>query len=123
MKLFIPPLKTELRLMTAWKFNLHNESRNKTFYQLFKLPYIDRWTHGWNKSLPGPVPVTLPKGTILILERIYIRNGAGSFDSLTFRIKQLPNPPKTGKKTARFWARLEDCNGMNIQVLLEEDLG
>jgi len=119
MKLFIPQLKTEMKLTTAWTFDLYHEHRNKTLFELLKLPFTDSWGN-WGKPTPPPTQVKLPKGTILVLERIYIRNGAGEFDSLTFRIKQLPNPPKTGKKTARFWAKLEDCNGINIQVLTKE---
>lgn len=71
----------------------------------------------FNSKLFG-VPATLPKDTILNVDRIYIRKGASDFSSISFFIESCPdltlNPltnskgVKKGKK--RFWAKLEDVN-------------
>lgn len=70
--------------------------------------------------------VTLPAETVLILDRLYIRKGAGEFDSLTFMVENAPDgffkhPPKKkneafGRKP-RFWASLTDCNQMDVEFL------
>lgn len=56
------------------------------------------------------IPVTLPAGTVLKVDRIYIRKGMKDFSSLTFTAK-LANM----KKAARFWVKLRDVNRMVIE--------
>jgi hypothetical protein len=69
--------------------------------------------------------VTLPAGTVLSIDRIYIRKGASDFSSITFYAKGLGeiqkqpstwdrNPKPKKKKALRFWAKLEDCNRINF---------
>lgn len=53
-------------------------------------------------------PVTLPLGTELTIDRIYIRKGMNDFSSLTFNINKIPNITK--KNRLRFFASLEDVN-------------
>jgi hypothetical protein len=55
-----------------------------------------------------PILTRLPEGTILILEKIYIRKHLGKYDSLTFRI---PKENKSGVPHGKFWAALKDING------------
>ena len=47
--------------------------------------------------------ITLPKGTKLKVDRVYIRKNAKDFSSLTFFAS-------IGGKKLRFWTSLEDCN-------------
>lgn len=54
---------------------------------------------------------TIGKGTVLEVDRIYIRKGASDFSSVTFRIKG-------GKTSPRFWAKLEDVN--KIEATIQE---
>ena len=56
---------------------------------------------------------TLPVGTILTVDRIYIRGrsaSAESFNYVTFRISQGEMPGKKWKGAIRFWAKLDDLN-------------
>ncbi len=53
--------------------------------------------------------VTLPAGTILTVDRIYLKKGIGDYDSITFRISHYP-PDKKVKK--RFWVKLKDANAI-----------
>jgi len=70
------------------------------------------------------VPFTIPKGTVLTVDRIYIRSGNHEFSSVSFRInkakgkakQQDDNPFHVG---IRFWAKLDDVN--NIEFTFEED--
>lgn len=54
------------------------------------------------------IKVTLPQGTQLKLDRIYIRQGAESFSSVTFRTTKISPDKKFASK--RFWVKLSDAN-------------
>ena len=64
--------------------------------------------------------VSLPAGTLLTLDRYYIRQGSEGFDSVTFLMPGHPRTGAFGKKEARFWAKLEDVNEIEFEHL-EED--
>lgn len=51
---------------------------------------------------------TVPRGTRLLVDRIYIRRGKAEWDSLTFWAQGL------GKKRVRFFAKLADVNTMVV---------
>lgn len=59
----------------------------------------------------------LPVGTILTVDRIYIRKGAQDFSSLSFWA-QIP----MDKKRFRFWAKLSDVNEIECTVLDEKEI-
>ncbi|KVP75281.1 hypothetical protein WJ96_05860 [Burkholderia ubonensis] len=114
--LFVPPLGTRLVLVQPWDFKLYNEHRNATLMALL----------GDTRELdydPKPVHATLPPGTELIVDRYYIKQGLGEFDSLSFRIagvsataKTSPWASKATKRQVRFWAKLEDVNTMRVEL-------
>lgn len=99
MNLFIPPLGTEVVLAEPWTFLLHSEYRNFDALEYFKL-YARAESH----------EVTVPEGTVLKIDRIYIRKGNKDFDSVTFFMKGT-------KKRVRFWAKLADVNKIIIKDL------
>jgi hypothetical protein len=45
---------------------------------------------------------TIQKGTKLVIDRYYIRNGSENFDSVTFRYYN-------GKEKSRFWLKMVDA--------------
>ncbi len=60
--------------------------------------------------------VTLPKGLILTVDRIYIRKGKEDFDSITFNV-----PKKTSNVeglNGRFWAKLSDVNRLQFEKFI-----
>lgn len=71
------------------------------------------------------IPVTLPAGTILAIDRIYIRKGSKDFSSITFFAKNLGKVVTTNRystkaktKTAfRFWSKLHDCNKIMFEKI------
>jgi hypothetical protein len=69
------------------------------------------------------VAVTLSSGTVLKVDRIYIRQKMAAFSSITFIIKSSPQKELKG---ARFWAKLEECNNIecefNIKTLPAQKL-
>lgn len=61
------------------------------------------------------IRVTLKKGTQLKVDRIYIRRGAESFNSITFRTTKVgPEKRFYGK---RFWVKLRDANTLIADVI------
>lgn len=75
---------------------------------------------------PKQAEVTLPKGTELALDRIYIRRGAEGYDSATFRVVDCPDkklaPKRAGgtlSRAPRFWAKLPEVNRIECKVIEE----
>ena len=56
--------------------------------------------------------VTIPKESVLAIDRIFIRKGMDDWSSLTFFLKH--HPDKEFKKKPRFWAKLHDCNNIEF---------
>lgn len=54
--------------------------------------------------------VTLPAGTTLTLDRIYVRKGVSDYSSLSFNLNATPHPALNVRGRKRFWAKLEDAN-------------
>lgn len=81
-KVQIPSVGDVLVLDKPWTFRLFHEYRNETLLALFGQPdtMADR---------KGHTVVTLPRGTELRVDRIYIRKGVKDYDSLTFLAKGL----------------------------------
>lgn len=83
---------------------------------------MEEWVEKAEKLAKESIEVTLPAGTELSVDRIYIRKGASEYSSITFYAKRLPEITYTGKrwhygsskpkkiKAFRFWAKLADCN-------------
>lgn len=121
MKLFVPTIGTQLKLLANWTFTLYHESRNDTLWTALVGPlpknrwgddrYLDKdWSQGYKSEI-----VTLPAGTHLTVDRVYIRQGSDktkSFDSLSFRVK---------KANQRFWAKLSDVNTMDVEIVTGEE--
>lgn len=132
MKLFIPTIGTRLVLAEDWTFHLHDEYRNEKFYKAFHgeikrngYKWVGHGEHGdsisspvqtdrcWHRTYdkPEPLATTLPKGTVIEVDRLYLKKGAGDYDSVTFRLIS----SDLGKKVkGRFWAKLEEVNTITI---------
>lgn len=135
MQLYIPPLGSQLILSADWTFLLSPEERNKTLFE-YMGKYQDqpmyRGSRPVSKVVPAtkdsrahiraltleeeklwaPKEITLPAGTLLQVDRIYIRKGQDDFDSITFTLpgKQVRVDGITVRRTVRFWTTLEDAN-------------
>lgn len=92
MKLHIPALGERLTLTADWTFRLFRSQQTIVYMR----------TIGLEHPLPSSLEHTLPAGTVLKVERIYIRQHKSEYDSVTFRID--------GQTNSRFWARLADAN-------------
>lgn len=144
MQIYIPTTGSELVLEEPWTFKLYWEYRNTALIEAYVLPNVtweDReyWSKirgrgNYYRAFTGSVDpvgyewfsssleienlfqplVTLPTGTVLKVDRIYIRRNSREYDSLTFTIKETIAPELVGKKKLRFWAKLHDVNKMRV---------
>jgi hypothetical protein len=81
------------------------------------------WMADCDKIKKDVLVITVPKGSILGIDRIYIRKGAKDYSSITFFLKGLPpvaiknrwSDKIINKKALRFWAKLADCNTINFE--------
>ena len=136
MQLYIPQLSDKLKLTNPWTFTLHWEARNRTLVEACLMPYLtknkgpaknsDLWymeglTYKGTSIKTTNEEITLPAGSILSVDRIYIRQGVKDFNSVTFRLIKssastiiisdgsvLAINPKV--RSIRFWAKLADAN-------------
>lgn len=126
----IPDIGDRLRLVQPWEFRLVWERRNEKFAEnIGVLEYSeDGWdATKWNgievgsnqrrysdesmyASLEHAARVTIPAGSILNVDRIYIRKGISDYSSVTFTLKKGNCVDKT--MHGRFWAKLADVNEM-----------
>jgi hypothetical protein len=137
-RMLIPEIGTVICLEEDFTFDLHNEHRNSALVELIGETF--KWSSDYlreGKPVPGPWKVTIRKGALLTVDRIYIRKGADEFSSLTFILRADGEPTVTyngkdfeckGKKgfkhfgisgVVRFWAKLADVNNMQVAFMKE----
>lgn len=147
MKLYIPAVGTELTLAKDWTFQVVNETRNKTLVEWMTQTPIKGWgmhplgdvndeqgRRDYWATAKLTIPCTLPAGTVLKIDRIYLRKGnkdIHNYDSVTFVCKGLRAPStvyaygvkqvdgshyysKLANRAVRFFAKLDDVNTMEI---------
>lgn len=70
----------------------------------------------WEENKPR-VPFVLPAGSLLSIDRIYIRKGVSEYSSITFYLKETTWAPLAKKKkgATRFWAKLRDVNQIEFE--------
>lgn len=93
-------------------------------YQAYKKSFGE-WYDKAKEIALDKIIITLPKGVILQVDRIYIRKGSSDFSSITFYAKELGeinitsrwSGKTTKRKALRFWANLKDCNKIEFELL------
>lgn len=142
-KLYVPALGDQLTLAEDWTFHVVNAHQNCPLVEWMGLPLAGSyWNPPFGRSadrqpIESKVDCMLPKGTILKVGRIYIRQGAPTYNSLTFtivgqhipkkvvkRLVHIYDGPRRGttvereevqpRRPIRFFARLSDVNEMII---------
>jgi hypothetical protein len=114
MKLCLPTIGSRLILEESWSPIIENEYRNQKFLlESTGIKYTTNYSSGRYQRVYSPsreVQVRIPRGTELVVNRIYIRKRANDFDSYTFVI---PNDKPEGfGRQQRFWVKLEEVNKM-----------
>lgn len=134
MILCIPTIGQKVRVLDGqtWNFHLIAEHRNRaaiqhfhpsegeetTYYDDFDLPPGVNYYDYFRKHNRAPDRkkwlTSVPAGSVLTIDRIYLRKGKDEFDSITFIL----NKPKGVKgPMIRFWVRLDEVNQGNLEML------
>lgn len=123
-QIYVPDIGSIVECAEPWTFVLYNEGRNDAMIEATGLkPKVTRsyWDH-YGKPLGT---VTLPAGTKLRVDRVFIRQGMSEFSSLTFviqetnddRFYQLDKKGNRKLRKTRFWAKLADVNAGNWNLI------
>lgn len=108
MRFYVPEIGDTLWLAEDWSFPLYEERRNDTLLSVIVPNYKETKFRNWRERRFNEAhSCVMPAGTELIVARVYIRNGASDYSSLTFRIGHCEH--KAWRKK-RFWAKLSDVN-------------
>lgn len=130
MKLYIPACGDRIVLKKDWEFSLYLESRNLNFAQELRLWEPEAGAYVWNQYMLDAdgkdtgklqsIRASLPKGTCLEFDRLYIRtfnkakvDEGDDYDSVTFKVI-LPSG-KMAKKQ-RFWVKRAACSDIEYSV-------
>lgn len=120
--LYIPRPGDLIRLTEDWSFGLYNEHRNETLIRHLGLEF----TWDWRQRNDAPLcTATIPRGSVLKIDRVYVRKGSPDWDSVTFvwMGQRLPariedNGYRQVRKPAqqvRFWAKLDETRTMEFE--------
>lgn len=125
MKIFIPSIGTNIKLLQDWMFTLFCERRNYSLWSIYGDKQVNSFyssecflDNDFSQSRIS-VDITIPQDTILQVDRIYIRKGDDimqSFDSVSFIIKSHPADIK-----GRFWSKLADVNAIECEVITQDN--
>lgn len=137
MKMFIPAVGYRIELSSFWTFDLYHETRNDGLLEHIKpelfreesrltgsYDRVDRYVDGRYGKLLS-TSVTIPPGTKLEVDRVYIRTMSKSaktkdedYDSITFKVVSGLDT----KKKIRFWAKLADVNQLEYELPVDHDI-
>lgn len=117
----------EKRNKRLWEFLTREELPSIWGTSLVNSPYYKDKHPLSVTAAQASIPAKLPPGTIIIVDRIYVRQGAKGFDSVSFRCESIPDiagaadwgKPGLRKTVGRFWAKLEDVNRVVAKVDLD----
>ncbi len=142
-RLYIPSLGDKLTLKEDWTFQLIEEHRNTTLIEFLGrhggLGAAEESPRPGVAAWRGPIvsyEARLGKGSVLVVDRIFIRKGAEDFDSITFLLEGAKTVASTKTRTAvavgegtresfeyeqniparkvRFWVKLADANTLDF---------
>ncbi len=85
-----------LQLKKPWEGYFEGE------FRVYRAGNMEVYFH----HIKDSIPVSLPAGTVLMVDRIYIRQGREDWSSVTFKV------PK-----GRFWAKLDEVNNMEFEKI------
>ena len=146
MNMFIPEIGTRIILSEDWMFTLYFEQRNKFLIDFMDAVNDEadmsrrrNFIHGlgvrhyaddregvlrmsqWYQDRGHDMnalnyQMTLPVGTDLTIDRIYIRKGQENFSSASFVLNHTAHPVGEVRGRKRFWAKLEDVNNIVFEL-------
>jgi len=132
----IPTIGTRITLTEDWTFTLYGEHRNVKFWlkihgtpkgvdeeDAYLYDLYERDDDGDITKVGNEMEeeTTLPAGSVLRVDRLYIKKNQGDYDSVTFFCESIPDSDytrerlpfmskKVSKVVGRFWVKLDEVN-------------
>jgi len=116
MKVWIPMPGDALRLLATWSATLKCEYRNAELIAELTgqdKDAISRKAYSRDTKV-SDASITLNAGDEVVFDRVYVRQGADDFASVTLIIKRAAERQLIGH---RFWARLDEVNGIDAKLI------
>jgi hypothetical protein len=114
MKFNIPSVGYKFLVKQDWAIALYDEYRNSVAHKWLGVkPLVG--SNGY-RIINSSVPVVIPEGTLLSVDRIYIRKGKDDYDSITFRVLGVK-----GYGVVRFWVKLDELNNLEYTPWEEQE--
>lgn len=124
MRLYVPACGDRITLEAEWSFRLYLERRNMAYAKTIGAVEKDRsmWAPIYiddnRRSGIKSVNASLPAGTVLECDRVYVRQynksriaAKDDYDSITWK---LIGPKGKARKHGRFWVKLTDANAIEF---------
>ena len=112
MKMYIPNIGDCITLTKTWYIKLFNERRNLDLLKFFEK--VKDGIELYRKDSRTFEPVSLPAGTVLKIDRIYLRKGMPDYASVTFIMQNLGGKPIT--------LEVERCDYVGVSAALQAAL-
>ena len=108
MKFNIPTIGFKFILDEPWVIDLYDHGNNSNAFKWLQLKHPTYQSgQGWYRSGNLSVKAEIPAGTLLSVDRIYIRQGKADYDSITFNVIGLK-----GLGRVRFWVKLSELDNL-----------
>ncbi len=108
MKFVLPRIGVDqIRITQDWSIRVEPEERNKS---LFTLNGFE--CNGYGVRHPA-FDMAIKAGTLMTVDRYYIRKGGARFDSITFVIHEMDGVKL--KKKLRFWVNLDIAQTLEFE--------
>jgi hypothetical protein len=118
-KLAIPELGQKLLLQNDLEVEIYLEYRNEKFLGQINPDWLLSSANRYYNS--GRMPkhrVMLPAGTLLTVDRIYIRKGSSDYNSVTFSHTRTDKALRSSRlPTGRFWISLKQANELDVEFV------
>lgn len=119
MNIWIPRPGDALRLLKPWTAEILLERRNaRALMKMLSLKSEIEAYEVCGKKKDQVTTFEFGIGDVLVVDRIYVRQGKPDFDSITFIVKSFkPRPFQHPQITgARFWVKLRDANKIDAEL-------
>jgi len=116
MNIWIPRPGDALRLLKPWTAEILLERRNaRALMKMLSLKSEIEVYEICGKKKDQTTSFRFVEGDVLVVDRIYVRQGKPDFDSITFIVKSTKMPDKS-VVGARFWVKLRDANKIDAEL-------
>lgn len=110
------PLKICKKIEEIYKKEFFEKYKSSKDYEILRsnlFTKVKEELPNLKDEMISDLKICLPKGTVIIPDRIYIRKGKSDYSSITFRVESHPDIKRF---KGRFWVPLKDANNICCSI-------